>query len=97
MIFLIEKIANRNLEVDTYDDLAGVARRVEWQDILDDDLLIMDESGQLYKWDNSKLTEYGSVYNYSFKTVGEDKMLLELLKENFTRLGRPANFQVTLD
>jgi GTP-sensing pleiotropic transcriptional regulator CodY len=95
MIFLTEKIRNRNrIEVFVYDSLEDLAQRVDWQDILDESLKILDEDGNLYVWDDSKRNEVGSVFSYSFKTNGTDFEFVKICKEKFNQLGQPDSFVI---
>lgn len=95
MIFLIQKIRNSNrIEVIVYESLDNVAQRIEWQDILDNTLKILDEVGNLYAWDDSKKNELGTVYNYSFKRNGTDLALIRHCKEKFMQLGQPDCFEM---
>jgi hypothetical protein len=97
MIFLTEKIRNRNkIEVFVYDSLDDLARRVDWQDILDKSLKILDEEGKLYVWDDSKKDEVGTVFNYSFKTNGTDLELVNKCKAKFSELGQPDSFEIDI-
>lgn len=97
MIFLTEKIRNRNkIEVFVYDSLEDLARRVEWQDILDNSLKILDEDGKLYVWDDSKKDQIGTVFNYSFKTNETDLELIRKCKAMFTQLGQPDSFEIDI-
>ena len=95
MIFLTEKIRNRNrIEVFVYDSLEDLAQRVDWQDILDESLRILDEDGNLYAWDDSKRKEVGTVSNYSFKRNGTDFYLMKKCKDKFIQLGKPDSFEI---
>jgi hypothetical protein len=81
---------NRNkIEVVIYDSLEDLAQRVEWQDILADSLKILDENGNVYVWDNSKRNEFGTIFDYSFKTNGTDLELINKCKDKFIQLGQP--------
>jgi hypothetical protein len=97
MIFLTQKIRNTSkskIEVTIYESLEDLSQRVEWQDILDDSLKIMDEDGKLYVWDDSNRNEVGTVFNYSFKTNGTDAELIKKVKDEFTKLGQPDSFVI---
>jgi hypothetical protein len=95
MIFLTEKIRNRNrIEVFVYDSLEDLAQRVDWQDILDESLRILDEDGNLYAWDDSKRNEVGTVFEYSFKRNGTDPELMRKCKDKFIQLGQPDSFEI---
>lgn len=97
MIFLAEKIRNRNkIEVFVYDNLEDLARRVDWQDILDGSLKILDEEGKLYIWDDSQKNQAGTVFGYSFKTNGTDLELVAKCKVKFIQLGRPDSFEIEI-
>jgi hypothetical protein len=97
MIFLTEKIRSRNkIEVSVYDSLEDLAKRVDWQDILDNSLKILDEDGKLYVWDDSKKDQVGTVFNYSFKTNGTDLELIRKCKAKFTQLGQPDSFEIEI-
>ena len=95
MIFLTKKIRNRNkIDVIVYDSLEDLSQRVEWQDILDISLKILDNEGKVYVWDDSKTNEAGTVYNYSFKTIGTDLVLVEKCRTKFRLLGKPDSFEI---
>jgi hypothetical protein len=95
MIFLTEKIRKRDrIEVFVYDSLEDLVQRVDWQDILDNSLRILDEDGNLYVWDESKRTEVGTVFDYSFKTNGTDFELVKKCKDKFNQLGQPDSFEI---
>lgn len=81
MIFLVENARDGNkIKLETYTSLDDVAQRVEWQDILDPSIIIVDEEGILYAWDDSKSEEIGIVYNYTFKINGRDEALASKCK-----------------
>ena len=95
MIFLTEKTKNRNsIVVTVYDSLEDLSQRVDWQDTLDSPLKILDEEGKIYVWDDSKRNEVGTVFNYSFKTIGRDLELVEKCKTKFIQLGQPDSFEI---
>jgi len=95
MIFLTEKVRNRDkVEVFVYVNLEDLAQRVEWQDILDESIRILDEDGNIYVWDDAKRSEVGTVYHYSFKRHGVDLELIKKCKDKFIQLGKPDNFDI---
>jgi len=95
MIFLTEKIRNKNkIEVFVYASLESLAQSIDWQDILDESLRIIDEDGNLYIWDESKKNEVGTVFNYSFKTNGKDLELIKKCIDKFNQLGKPNDFKL---
>ena len=95
MIFLIEKPASgESIKVVVYDSLEDLAQRVEWQDILEQSLRILDEEGNIYVWDDTKTNEWGIVYGYSLITNGTDTPLASKCKEKLNQLGHPGDFKI---
>ena len=95
MIFLIYTIrTKKGIEVVIYDSLDDLSQRVDWQDILDPSIKILDEEGKIYVWDDSKENEVGTVYGYSFKIIGTDLELLQKCKTRFEQLGQPGEFEI---
>lgn len=92
MIFLIDHNTKQNVSV--YDNLTQLSQMVEWQDILDISIIILDEEGRTYAWDDSKKSEYGTVYNYTFKVTGTNQDLLQRCKLTFEKLGRTDEFEL---
>jgi len=68
---------NNTFEAVVYESLEDFTKRTEWQDIIDDYFTIIDNKGRIYKWDDSKKEEYGTVYNYTLKI---DRIDTELSK-----------------
>ena len=98
MIFLTDNIRKGNrIEFIVYDSLEDLSQRVDWRDILDPSLTILDEEGRIYVWDNSKRDEVGTVFNYSFKTIGIDLNLAEKCKTKFLQLGQQDSFEIDKD
>lgn len=97
MIFLTEIRNRKKIEVIVYDSLQDLSQRVDWQDVLDDSLKILDEEGRIYVWDNSKRDQLGTVFNYSFKTNGTDSELAEKCKVKFSQLGQPDRFEIEIN
>lgn len=64
-------------EVDVYDSTHDVAQRVEWMDILEPDLIMVDEHGVCYRWDRNKTGEEGMTYGYTLVESGINKELAE--------------------
>jgi hypothetical protein len=56
---------NSKIEVCVYDSLEDFTQRIEWQDTLDDNFVIIDKNGNIYKWDESKSEEFATTYNYT--------------------------------
>lgn len=97
MIFLADTIRNENkIEVFVYESLDDLAQRVDWQDILDSSLKILDEDGKLYVWGDSKKDQTGTVFNYSFKTNGTDLELARKCKAKFNQLGQLDSFNIEI-
>jgi hypothetical protein len=97
MIFLTEKIRNSDrIEVIVYDTLEQLSESVDWQDILDEAIKILDDSGKIYKWDDTKKNEYGMVFNYSFRVIGIDEELVRKCNNEFIRLGQSETFEIKI-
>jgi hypothetical protein len=69
-------------EILTYESIDEIVNSIEWQDVLEDYFMIIDEQGNIYKWDESKDIEYGTVYGYSLKIVDYDIELSNLILRN---------------
>ncbi len=90
MIFLVENYKNKKT-VDVYTSLNELTSMIEWQDILGD-AIIIDESGNVYKWDNTKKEEIEFTELYSMKVVGKDIALANQCTETYQRLNGPTEF-----
>ena len=99
MIFLTDKkkINNNKIQFDVYESLEDLSQRVEWQDILDPSIMILDSEGKIYVWDDSKQQELGTVYDYSFKVRGTDLNLADQCNTMYGQLGQPNSFEIELD
>lgn len=64
MIFLIDQVGSEHL-VTVYESIGDLVRRVEWQDIVEYNSIIIDVDGIEYEWDSSQKNEIGTVYEYS--------------------------------
>ncbi len=64
MIFLIDQV-DSEYQVTVYDSISDLTRRVEWQDIVEDNSIIIDENGTVYEWDSSRKDEFGTVHEYT--------------------------------
>lgn len=95
MIFLIDRVEDANrLEVHVYESLEDVSQRIEWQDILDPLLTILDEDGSAYVWDDARQDEVGIVYDYSFKPNGTNLQLAGKCKAKFLQSGKSDSFEI---
>ncbi len=65
---------------------------VEWQDVLDTGLVIIDSDGNTYVWDDTKDPEIGATYGYSMKVVGTNIKLAIKCKQTYERLHGPTEF-----
>ena len=93
MIFSVS-IANKVKHVDVYDSTEHLSSSVEWQDILDNDLTIIDEIGNIYQWDNSKTKEIGTTYNYTLKICGFNPELSREILNTYTASNKPSEFLI---
>ena len=95
MIFLIDRVEGANrLEVNVYESLEDVSQRIDWQDILDPLLTILDEQGKIYVWDDSRQDEVGTDFNYSFKPIGTNLELAGKCKAKFLQSGKSDSFEI---
>jgi hypothetical protein len=76
-------IEKNKFEVCVYDSLEEFTQRTEWQDALGDYFTILDEKGNIYKWDDSKTEEYATIYNYTLIIKKVDKELGILCQRNY--------------
>ncbi|MBC7923976.1 MAG: hypothetical protein H7Z75_23125 [Ferruginibacter sp.] len=91
MIFLIDKAEGRK-EVTVYESLDRLSSVVEWPDIFEALSLVIDQEGTSYAWDNSKKSEYGTVYGYTFEVNGSIPELAEQCYRQYLALGKPTEF-----
>jgi hypothetical protein len=81
-IFSLFREENK-FEIVVYDSLKDFTSGTEWQDILGDYVTIIDKSGNIYKWDDSKKEEYATVNNFTLKIVESDLELGKLCQEKY--------------
>jgi hypothetical protein len=91
MVFIVYKLDSQFV-VDAYSSLTEVSDSIEWQDILNDELTILDEEGSTYAWDNSKKDEYATIYGYTLHKIGSNKELAEKCKLTYGNEGHPDQF-----
>jgi len=70
-------------EICVYESLEDFTQRTEWQDILDDYFTIIDENGNIYKWNESKTDEFAITYNYNLIIKRTDTELGRLCQRNY--------------
>ncbi len=70
-------------EICVYDSLDDLTQSIEWQDILGNYFTIIDENGDIYKWDDSKTNEFATTYNYTLTIKNTDKDLGNLCQRNY--------------
>jgi hypothetical protein len=70
-------------EICVYESLDDFTQRTEWQDALNDYFTILDENGNIYKWDESKTEEFATTYNYTLIIKKTDVELGDLCKRNY--------------
>ena len=70
-------------EICVYESLEDFTQRTEWQDVLGDYFTIIDENGNIYKWDESKTNEFSTTYNYTLIIKKTDKELGNLCQQNY--------------
>jgi hypothetical protein len=98
MIFLTEKtVDKKKIEVIVYESLEDLSERVEWRDILDDSLIILDDQGRIFAWDDSQNNEVGTIYHYTFKVVGMDSELAEKCQTKFNEFEQVWEFEIAND
>lgn len=66
------------VEVSVYKSLADLTRHIEWQDVLGEHFTIIDATGNIYKWDDTRTEEYATTYNYSLRIARVDGELGKL-------------------
>ena len=91
MIFIIDNVDNVKT-VWVYQDIPELARYIEWQDIFEGKDIITDQEGNIYKWDKSKQSEYGTIYNYTLIQTGEKFKFIAALNEAFKESGNQDEF-----
>ena len=74
---------NTNMETTVFDSLEDFTKRIEWQDLLDNKLIILDESGYIYEWDKTKTEEYATTYNYTLIANKRNIELGQLCIQNY--------------
>jgi len=89
MIFLIDQHTD---EVNIFDSIEQLASMVEWQDILNDKITVIDEFGNLYKWDSTKSDEIGTIYHYTMTSIGTNMNLSEKCNNRYSELNQPETF-----
>lgn len=91
MIFSVDNNSDPK-EIVVYDDIDQLASMVEWQDVLDTGLVIIDSDGNIYVWDDTKDSEIGATYDYSMKVVGTNTELANKCKQTYERQHGPTEF-----
>jgi|JI10StandDraft_1071094.scaffolds.fasta_scaffold1001879_1 hypothetical protein len=91
MIFSIYNYTDPK-EVVVYESVYDLTNMVEWQDILDKGVTIIDSDGNIYEWDDTKKSEYATVYGYSMKVVKPNLDLANKCLQTYERLNRPTEF-----
>ena len=89
MIFEIDQHTN---EVNVYDNFDQLTSMVEWQDILNDDIAVIDELGNIYKWDSRKSEEIGTIYNYTMISIAANIDLSLKCNNQYSELNQPNTF-----
>ena len=74
---------NNTFEAVVYESIEEFTKRAEWQDVIDNCFIIIDNNGKIYKWDDSKKDEYGTVYNYTLKIDRIDSELSKACIANY--------------
>ena len=55
---------------------------------------IIDELGNLYKWDDKQVKEFGTVHDYTLIPSGANIELAQLCKQTYESLDRPVEFSI---
>lgn len=93
MIFVIDNYTEQKQTL-VYNNLSDLTNRVEWQDILDTGVTIIDEEGNIYNWDETKEDEISTTYDYTMKIVDSNKILGQSCFLIYKRLNEPAEFNL---
>lgn len=93
MIFAIDNFTEQKQTV-VYDNISDLTSRVEWQDIQDTGVIIIDEEGNIYNWDETKKEEISTTYDYTMKIVGSNKKLGHSCFITYKRLHEPTEFDL---
>ena len=91
MIFVIDQHTD---EVNVFDSVDQLTSMVEWQDILNDEIAVIDERGNLYKWDSTKSEEIGTIYNYTMTSIGANMDLSQKCNKQYSELNQPNTFSL---
>lgn len=70
-------------EIYVYESLEDFTNRIEWQDVLNEHLIILDEHGNIYKWDKSKTNQFSTTYNYTLAIKKTDAELGKICQQNY--------------
>ena len=79
-------------EVTVYESINQLVNMVEWQDILDKGVTIIDTEGEIYEWNSAKNEEYATVYGYSMGVVGTNMDLADKCIRAYKTLDKPSEF-----
>lgn len=93
MIFAIDNYTEEKQTI-VYDNISDLTSRVEWQDIQDTGVTIIDEEGNIYNWDKTKDEEISTSYDYTMKIVGSNKILGQSCFITYKRLNEPVEFNL---
>jgi hypothetical protein len=91
MIFSIDNYSEPK-EVVVYESIDELTNMVEWQDILDKGVTTIDSDGNIYEWDDTKKSEYATIYGYSMKAVKSNFDLANKCLLTYETLNRPTDF-----
>lgn len=91
-IYIDDDVAN----VDVYDSLVDFSYRVDWQDLIDSDCILIDENGNIFNWDDTKNEEIATTFGYSFKIIRQNIELGRLCFDAFESNGRVYSFNIKM-
>jgi hypothetical protein len=94
-IFSLYREQNK-YEIEVFNSLEDFTHSNEWQDILGDYFIILDEKGNIYRWDESKTDEYATVYDYTLVIKRTDEELGKLCQQNYVlnNFATEFNFEI---
>lgn len=79
-------------EVTVYESINQLVNMVEWQDVLDKGVTIIDSEGKIYEWDDAKNEEYATVYEYSMRVAGTNTDLADKCVRAYEALDNLSEF-----
>ena len=95
-IFYLHKLGEE-VNVFVFDSIKDLYTTVKWQDLQNKEIIIIDENGNIYNWDKTKISKFASTYNYTLFCTSINVPLGKICKGAYVSSNFAMEFKMILE